>query len=143
MLRSADVVGSGTSAADLRREAAGVREDLGPDWAERALDRWGAAWLVALVVLVAGPQPRRATKWAWCWFLVVLPSTLGVLAWLLLDAPWSRRRRAAREPLAHDLQRRLPGGDARLTGGRALVLAVLLGLLTGVAAQALALLPLL
>lgn len=99
-----------------------------PDVEDDLLMRWtsaGALTHVLLVlVLLYGPQPRRATKWAWFW-LTFLPFDAGLLALLLRDAPWSRRATAVQEPLGHRVQ----PDDHRLTGGRALLLAVALGLL--------------
>jgi hypothetical protein len=63
------------------------------------------AWLV-----VNGPLPWRATRWAWFWLLA---SPLGVLGFLLLSGPTSPLR-------APTATRR------RLTGGRALLLSILL-----------------
>jgi len=62
----------------------------------------GIAHLAVLLVLIAGPQPRRATKWAWFW-LSFLP--LGWVAFLLLEPVpvW------ARTP-SHPPERRFTGG---------------------------------
>jgi hypothetical protein len=42
------------------------------------------AWLAGLYVLVAGPQPWRATRWAWFW---LSGSVVGALAFLVLSGP--------------------------------------------------------
>lgn len=70
----------------------------------------------ALALLIAGPQPWRATRWAWFW-LLWLAAPVGLLAFLLLGGPtrlWPPARPAA-----------------RLTGGRAFLLALLAGLALG------------
>lgn len=84
------------------------------------------AWAVVLATLVAGPQPRLVTKWAWFW-LLMLPFGLGLLGLLALEAPWSRRASARPEPQPHAEQAKQPGGDRRLTGGRAFLVALVLG----------------
>ncbi|WP_110241076.1 hypothetical protein [Nocardioides gilvus] len=43
-------------------------------------------WWAVLVQIVLGPQPLRATRWAWFWLLVWVP-TLAVPAYLLLGGP--------------------------------------------------------
>jgi hypothetical protein len=77
-------------------------------------------WLLLGLFLVAvfGPQPRYATRWAWIWRLG-LPLNIGALWLLARDAPWSRRAVALPAPLPHHVQRRLPEGDRRFTGGLA------------------------
>lgn len=64
--------------------------------------------LASLYLLVNGPQPWRATRWAWFWLMA---SPVGIAAFLLLSGP---------TPLvpAH----RNP--DRRLTGGWALLLSI-------------------
>ncbi|HMO10058.1 MAG TPA: hypothetical protein PKB06_00790 [Actinotalea sp.] len=75
---------------------------------------WAAvAGLATLVLLIAGPQPRLATKWAWFWLMGIQPLAVAFL--LLEPVPaWQ------------------PGGTharaARLTGGWAFLLALGLGL---------------
>jgi hypothetical protein len=92
---------------------------------------WNIGWISAAVFLacaaifislVAGPQPRRATRWAWFW-LLGLPYGLGFVALLAFEAPWSKRACAQPEPLPHDRQRNLPEGDRRLTGVAAFLIA--------------------
>ncbi|MBW0253978.1 hypothetical protein [Cellulomonas sp. PS-H5] len=70
--------------------------------------------LVALpLTLVAGPEPRLATRWAWFWLAVhAWPVAIAYLA--LEPTPvWDRRGRTAPE--------------RRLTGGWAFLLGLLLG----------------
>ncbi|MGZ4495625.1 MAG: hypothetical protein ACXVWU_13050 [Nocardioides sp.] len=79
------------------------------------LPRWmGPAALLAMlatfVLLVAGPQPWRATRWAWFWFL----GTPVALAFLVLSGP------TPLVPAPHPHSR-------RLTGGWAFLLALALG----------------
>ncbi len=63
-------------------------------------------WLTSLVLLVEGPRPWRATRWAWFW---LSPVPFGVLLFLLLSGPLPWRRWAT-EPVG----RRLTGGWAFL-----------------------------
>ena len=53
----------------------------GPSWLGVPLLVLG---LLGLGLLVGGPQPWRATRWAWFW---LLSAPLGVLAFLLLSGP--------------------------------------------------------
>lgn len=72
----------------------------------------GIAMLTGLFLLVAGPQPRLATKWAWFWLTLAVPPAW--LAFVVLEPTrWGRRapqRQAAR----------------RLTAGWALLLGIVL-----------------
>lgn len=72
--------------------------------------------LTTLGLLIAGPEPRRATRWAWFWLFGVAPP-LGVLAYLTLGGPTALARE--RRP-----------GSGRLTGGWAFLLSVLLSGMT-------------
>ena len=70
-----------------------------------------AEWLVTLFLLVGGPVPERATRWAWFW---LNSSPFGVLAFLLLAGPFPG----------------VPGprpGARRLTGGWAFLASLVLG----------------
>jgi len=89
-----------------------------PHWTEAATLAIG---VTGLLLLIAGPQPRRATRWAWFWLMSVAPPA-GFLAFLVLSGQLSLRPQADVAP--------------RLTGGFAFVLAVLIGLATNVAAGA-------
>ena len=81
--------------------------------------------LAGLWLLVAGPQPWRATRWSWFW-LAAVPG--GPVAFLLLSGPTPGVRPPRPE-------------RPRLTGGKALLLAIglsiLLDPLAGLAVQAL------
>lgn len=63
--------------------------------------------LLALVLVVGGPEPWRATRWAWFW---LLSSPIGVVALLLLSGP------VPLVPAPRDPDRRLTGGWAFLLG---------------------------
>jgi hypothetical protein len=81
-------------------------------------------YLILLVTLIQGRQPRRATKWATFW-LFLLPLNAGMFLTLLREAPWSRRAREMPEPLPHKLQR--VNGEARTTGGHAFMFTLVAG----------------
>jgi hypothetical protein len=74
---------------------------------------WTAGWLVMLFVLITGPQPRRATKWANFW-LFLLPGGVGLLWALAREAPWSRSESDLPEPPPGPLPGRWSGGWAFL-----------------------------
>lgn len=63
-------------------------------------------WLAVLLLLVGGPEPWRATRWAWGW-CVLVGGPLGCVAYLLLGGPLGVLR-------PRDLRRRLTGGWAFL-----------------------------
>ena len=69
----------------------------------------GTALLGTLLVLVVGPQPRLATRWAWFWLMYLAPP--AALVFLVLEPVplWRREANAGRK---------------RLTGGWALLLAL-------------------
>jgi hypothetical protein len=78
---------------------------------------WSCAWLIMLFVLITGPQPRRATKWATAW-IFTLPGGLGLLWALTREAPWAKEASELPEPA--------PGpGGGRWTGGWAFIAAAL------------------
>ncbi|UFU07500.1 hypothetical protein [Ruania halotolerans] len=84
-----------------------------------------------LIVLITGPQPWFATKWAWFWLATAIP-VLWLVYLLIEPRPlWLsiRLARAGREPvpLVDHQERRLTGGWAFLIG------AVLSSMLAGVA----------
>lgn len=69
--------------------------------------------MAALLVLIFGPQPRLAAKWAWFWLSCAVPVLW--LAFLVLEpVPAWRRRAMAR-------------AASKFTGGWALLLAFVLG----------------
>ena len=128
-----DVVGSGPAedraAIRVRAQAAGVPiVDRGPDAAHRLVQVATVLSVLLVLVLIGSPQPRRATKWAWFW-LMLLPGGLGQLAWIAVEAPWSTRANRRPEPLPHNRQ----PDDTRLTGGPAFLLSVAVGLVLTVA----------
>lgn len=69
----------------------------------------GPLWLITLLLVMSGPQPWRATRWAWVWVVLAAP-IVGVLAYLLLGGPLGAGRPAHRA--------------RRLTGGWAFLIAV-------------------
>ncbi|MDO8106049.1 hypothetical protein Q6348_02430 [Isoptericola sp. b441] len=74
----------------------------------------GVASLATLILLIVGPQPRWATKWAWFWLLGVGP--MSVVFLLAEPVPvWQTSPAYAR--------------PQRLTGGWAFLLAIVGGLL--------------
>lgn len=70
--------------------------------------------LAALVMLIAGPQTWRATKWAWFWWF---PHPVGMAALLLLSGPVPGLP-APRNP------------ERRLTGGWSLLLSIVVSAVT-------------
>ena len=75
----------------------------GPGWAATL---GLAAWFGTFLLAGAGPEPWRATRWAWMW-LTLLGGPIGCLAFLLLGGPLGLWR-------PKDLTRRLTGGWAFL-----------------------------
>ena len=65
-------------------------------------------WLATLFTLLGGPQPWRATRWAWFWIMLASP-LLGAAAYALLGGPLVAGRPSASA-------RRLTGGWAFLVG---------------------------
>jgi hypothetical protein len=81
----------------------------------RELTGWMAwvlivVFLSTLVLLVLGPEPWRATRWAWFWLLTSAAAPLAAVAYLVLAGPTSLVR-PPRE------------GNRRLTGGWAFLIA--------------------
>ncbi len=68
----------------------------------------GLTFVATLLLLLGGPQPWRATRWAWFWIVLALP-LLGAVAYVLFGGPF-----AAVPP--NDRERRLSGGWAFLIG---------------------------
>lgn len=75
----------------------------GPGWA--GLLGFGA-WFGTILLAGNGPEPWRATKWAWIW-VTLSGGPIGCLAYLLLGGPLGLWR-------PRDLSRRLTGGWAFL-----------------------------
>lgn len=103
---------------DERAEITALARESGAEVVERDWQpatggfRWelgGIAWIAGLFLLVGGPQPRLATRWAWFWLAFHAPPAMLALV-VLEPAPWGRRRPAS--PAA----RRLTGGWAFLLG---------------------------
>lgn len=96
----------------LLRPAGADRSGLGSYDAPDALLALGV--LVALTVtIIAGPEPRLATRWAWFWLVAyVWPAAV---VYLLLEPTAAWRREPARAP------------GRRLTGGWGLLIGLLLG----------------
>lgn len=103
--------GDSVGAAAPPTMATGVTLDLG--WSD-------LAGLATLILLIVGPQPRWATKWAWFWLLGVGPLTAVFL--LLEPVPvWQSEPARAR--------------PSRLTGGWAFLLAIFSGIIVSVLAS--------
>lgn len=68
------------------------------------------AWLTTMWLLVSGPEPYRATRWAWFWLSA---PPMGLLAFVVLSGPTPGL--GVRRPV-----------DRRLRGGWAFVLGLLL-----------------
>jgi hypothetical protein len=101
-----------------------TRSDVGswrvPGWASVLTT---VTVLVSVGLLIAGPKPRLATRWAWFWLFWV-PLPLGVLAFLLLGGSIVSGRRVHH--------------GRRLTGGWAFLLAALLKVTLAYVAAAIA-----
>lgn len=112
---------------DLRAANAAVQVERRPHWRDRSSDAgllgWRlptwcvwvlmGVWFGALVLIIGGPPPWRATRWAWFW-LVVLAAPVGVPAFALLGGPCG-------------LLPPRPGRRPGLRGGMGLLLAIIVG----------------
>jgi hypothetical protein len=141
MWSSAPAQGYGRAGVRIRgirsvlAEAAAVNRDA--DIADRGIDsRWNhvkslgtAAGFGAFLLLIGGPQPRRANRWAWFWiFYVGRLAGLGVLAFLLLGAGPGRKE-ARHRPRGAEARRRIDGWQGFAI---ALVVGLALSILAGV-----------
>src|SRR3954449_8611824 len=78
-----------------------VPKDRGWRWVLRGLGVLGS--IGAFLLLVAGPQPRRVSRWGWFWlFYLGRSAGLGILAFLVLGA---RPSRTATDPGLHRAER--------------------------------------
>lgn len=57
-----------------------------------------AIGLVGLAILLGGPAPVIGTRWYWFWIGAGIPLGLGMVAWLILERPWSQRVGRSSEP---------------------------------------------
>ena len=90
-------------------------EGLG--WAGKLNWPLGAVTIAGFFLLVMGTQPRRRTKWATFWYLLI-PLGAG-LAWVVArDAPWSEQMNDVPEPAPRQRGEIRPG-LVRTGGGRA------------------------
>ena len=65
--------------------AGATREPGGPlPWQDRLQVAAGVIGLGALVLLLAGPPPRRGSKWFWFWASTTI-SGVGIAAWVVLE----------------------------------------------------------
>jgi hypothetical protein len=71
-------------------------------------------WVLTVLLLVAGPEPSRATRWGWFWLLLSALAPLATVVFLVAGEP------------AHPVPG-APGARRRLGGVRAFVLVLLLG----------------
>ncbi len=139
MLLGPDRVPAG-SAADVQTaleaqaQVAGVPVAPGRwELPHRAVGWSFAASVLMILVPLAGPQPRLATKWTWFWLMLV-PGGVTQLLWLMAEAPWSARASAIAEPRPHKSQL----NDQRLTGGTGVCIAIVLTIILSTAGDALA-----
>lgn len=98
---SVEVVRRGPRTAGVRLWGAGLSEPQSIPLV--------ATLLAAVVLLIVGPEPWRATRWAWFWLLSIPGAEL---VWLVRSGPTPRLSRP-------------PMHGARLTGGRAFAVSVL------------------
>ena len=75
-----------------------------------------AVWILTLLLLVGGPAPWRANRWAWFWFFWFAPP-FGQLAYLLVGGPTGLLPPRADAP--------------RLRGGWGFILALVTGTVLG------------
>lgn len=114
-----------------RREIARLERELGSAGVPQTYDAGSAPTIGFLLVasafllLVAGPAPRRGTRWFWFW-VGGISAGLGVLAWLVLERI---RPPADERPVVHgDVERRWHGAAGF---GCLLLSSILVGLFLG------------
>ena len=121
----AEAATSVDAATLIHQRSTTVRVLVSPTWSPSASTIWGwrvpswlsgmalAGVLCSLILPGAGPEPWRATRWAWFW-AVLFTGPFGALAFAMLSGP---------TPL-------LPArrnGARRLTGGWAFLIVIVLG----------------
>jgi hypothetical protein len=74
-----------------------------------------ASWALAVLLLVAGPEPRRFTRWGTFW-LLCLPGGVGIIWWLLREAPWNEQISAI-PPLPRGQRGQRADGPGQHAGG--------------------------
>jgi hypothetical protein len=123
--------GSPGDATDLSRTIAATWRAAGHDAplfdqglgiAGRSATPLGLLTLAALFWIIAGPQPRRVTKWGMFWLLFI-PLGVGLAWWLARDAPFVERlhRAAAPPPRARG---DMPYGVGRVGGGTTVLVSI-------------------
>jgi hypothetical protein len=127
-----DLPGTMRATAEGARVPAPDTDSLG--WPALVPGAASVVALLALLVLVLGPQPRRLTKWGVFWVLGV-PGLAGIAWWLVREAPWSPQMSALAEPAPRavggflGISRRSGGtGFLALLGATVVVSLVLLAL---------------
>jgi len=106
-------LGPGTAVVDAPRPVSGVEVlgvPLGDGLAVLVLLPFALAWLATMCLMISGPEPYRASRWAWFWLSA---PPLGLLVFLVLSGP------------TPGLGIRRPAGG-RLGGGWAFVLGLVL-----------------
>jgi hypothetical protein len=113
------------TAADAGDPRVAFTETAGPVDVDSPLPQglYLLAVVIALGFLISGPQPRRLTKWGVFWTLGI-PGNVGVVWWLLREAPWDPRANALPEPADYRV-RRMYDGRKRRGGGEMLLWLVL------------------
>lgn len=87
-----DYSGPGAAGIVQQLRAAGI-EQRGGALPQGSSIATGMTFLLAVVILgvvIAGPPPRRGTRWFWFWLIYITPLGLGLLFWLVREHPWAR-----------------------------------------------------
>jgi hypothetical protein len=102
---------------DLQVET--VDHVTGPEahWLRWRITGWPVAllvlgWLFTVAMMISGPDPFRATKWAWFWLMISAAGPVVLIVYLAVGGPTG----LARAPRP---------GSRRLTGGWAILLMML------------------